>query len=192
MMFNATKAKVKNRGSAPDSVLKEFVEWMRVAPDDISAPRKNINPGGADPDVFAQILYPMFGPWENLIHRKAAFLELMRVHAGFESSWNWKEGVDTTNWTSMTHKEGQETGLFQVSFDSTRIHDHYMLPFAEAHGVGTADTFIPAMKKDHPLCMEYYCRLVRVNFRWAGPLLRHEVEQYMHKDAVEEFRVLLG
>src|SRR6185312_6343630 len=128
------KSKVKNRGEPPDSFLTELVEWGRAAPEEIFAP--NPNPA----DIYAY-MRPILGPWENLLHRRAAMLEVMRVHAGFESSWNWNEGVDVTNKTSMSHIEGQETGIFQVSFDSTFIANHAMKPFCVEHGISTAGSF---------------------------------------------------
>jgi len=119
-------------------------------------------------------------------------LEIMRVHAGFESSWNWKEGVDVTNQASQLHTEGQETGIFQVSFDSTRLGDGAMKPFAAAHGIGTVGSFITEMKKDHKLALEYYARLVRVSIKWAGPLIRHEIDPWLSRPAVDEFQILLA
>jgi hypothetical protein len=119
-------------------------------------------------------------------------LEVMRVHAGFESSWNWGEGVDTTNHTSMSHPEGEETGIFQVSFDSTQLGDGAMKSFAVEHGIGTAGSFIPAMKSNHWLAMEYYGRLVRVSIRWAGPLARHEIDTWLSRAAVTEFESLVS
>ena len=54
----------------------------------------------------------VLGPFGNdMSLRRAAMLEVMRVHAGFESSLNWKEGVDRTNKTSMANVTGQETGI---------------------------------------------------------------------------------
>ncbi len=185
MIFNATKAKVLNRGQPPDSFLTELVTWGRAAPDEIFAP--NPNPA----DIYA-LIRPILGPWQNLLHRRAAMLEAMRVHAGFESSWNWKEGVDVTNQTSMSHAEGQETGIFQVSWDSTLLGDHAMKPFAVEHGIGSVGSFIAEMKSDHPLALEYYARLVRVSIAWAGPLKRHEVDPWLSAAAVSEFQELLG
>jgi hypothetical protein len=183
-VFSATKLLVSNRGTPPDSFLTELVEWGRVAPDEIFAP--NDNPA----DIYSDVK-PILGPWDGLLHRRAAMLEVMRVHAGFESSWNWNEGVDTTNHTSMSHPDGQETGIFQVSFDSTRIHDWAMYDWAVANGIGAAALFIPAMKSNHRLALEYYGRLVRINIRWAGPLLRHEVDPWLSRDSVKEFEGLL-
>lgn len=185
MTFFATKARVLNRGQPPDSFLTELVAWGHTAADDIFAP--NTNPA----DIYADIV-SILGPWQNLLHRRAAMLEVMRVHAGFESSWNWNEGVDTTNENSVTHLDGQETGVFQVSFDSTRITNSAMLPFAVSHGIGTVGSFIPAMKANHNLAMEYYARLVRVNIAWAGPLLHHKIDPWLSRAAVTEFETLLS
>lgn len=185
MTFTATKAKVLNRGVPPDSFLTELVAWGREAAPEIFAP--NPNPA----DIYADVV-GILGPWVNLLHRRAAMLEVMRVHAGFESSWNWNEGVDTTNQTSMTHLAGQETGAWQVSFDSTWIANDAMHPFAVANGVGTPGSFIPAMKSNHKLAMEYVARLYRINIRWAGPILRHEIDEWLSRLAVEEFKTLLS
>ncbi len=184
MIFGPCKSRVSNRGEPPDSFLIELVEWGRSAAEDIFAP----NPNPADIYAYAK---PILGPWENLLHRRAAMLEVMRVHAGFESSWNWNEGVDVTNQTSMTHLDGQETGIFQVSFDSTHLGTS-INQFAISKGIGTVGSFIPKMKSNHPLALEYYARLVRVNIKWAGPLLRHEVDPWLSKASVSQFQELLS
>jgi hypothetical protein len=185
MIFSKTKSKVLNRGVPPDSFLTKLVEWGKAAADDIFAP--NPNPA----DIYAYVK-PILGPWENLLHRRAALLEVMRVHAGFESSWNWNEGVDTTNASSMRNINGQETGIFQVSFDSTFIAHDAMKAFAVEHGISTVGSFIPKMKADHDLALEYYGRLVRVNVQWAGPIKRHEIDRWLSSEAVEEFQSLLS
>jgi hypothetical protein len=175
---------VRNRGHAPDKFLLELICWGKDAPAEIFAP--NDNPA----DIYAHIK-PILGPWENMLHRRAALLEVMRVHAGFESSWNWHEGVDLTNQHSQQHLDGQETGIFQVSFDSTYLGNGAMKPFAVANGIGTVGSFIAKMKEDHKLALEYYARLVRVNVKWAGPILRHEIDDQLSHDAVKEFESLL-
>jgi len=184
MTFLATKSIVFNRGEPPDSFLTELVEWGRAADEEIFAPNDNPH------DIYVDIK-PLLGPWKDLLHRRAAMLEVMRVHAGFESSWNWNEGVDHTNKTSMTHLEGQETGIFQVSFDSTFIANNAMRPFCVEHGIPTAGSFIKEMKANHKLALEYYARLVRVSIKWAGPLIRHEIDPYLADDSVAEFQELL-
>lgn len=184
MKFFATKARVLNRGVPPDEFLTELVHWGICAPNDIFEP--NLNPA----DIYADVKH-ILGPWENLLHRRAAMLEVMRVHAGFESSWNWEEGVDITNQTSLHNQNGEETGIFQVSFDSTFIAEGAMKPFAVSKGIGTVGSFITKMKTDHKLALEYYARLVRINIRWAGPLLRHEIDPWLSRASVDEFKKLL-
>lgn len=184
MNFHFTKSQVLNRGIPDDDFLTELVNWGRGAPEEIFA--VNDEPG----DVMSHIR-PILGPWEGIIHRRAALLELMRVHAGFESSWSWNEGVDTTNQTSVSHIEGQETGAWQVSFDSTGLHHGAMLPFAKVHDIDTPQKFIPSMKSNHPLAMEYYARLVRINTAWAGPIKRGEIDPWLSRDAVKEFQDFL-
>lgn len=185
MKFFATKARVSNRGVPPDWFLAKLVKWSLFADTEIFAP--NPNPA----DVYAYI-EPRLGPWENMLHRRAALLEEMRVHAGFESSWNQHEGVDVTNQASTHNKEGEETGMFQVSFDSTHLADGAMKPFAIAHGIGTVGSFITQMKENLELAFEYYARLVRVSVQWAGPIKRHEIDPWLSRSAVNEFKKLLG
>lgn len=197
MNFRAALHSVSNRGTPPQSFLEELVTWARQAPDEIFAPNATpvdiftvikpqlATPVGSDPSGT-----PIFH-WNSLLHRKAAMLEAMRVHAGFESSWNWKEGVDTTNRTSMANEAGQETGIFQVSFDSLYLGNKALMPFAQTHEIDTVEKFIPAMKIDARLALEYYARLVRVSVAWAGPLIRGDVLPYLRRDSMAEFEALI-
>lgn len=185
MKFIDTKKPVEDQGSPPDAFLQELVEWAKEATDDIFA----VNPNPHD--IYA-VIAPVLGPFTNFLWRKAALLEEMRVHAGLESSWNFNEGVDRTNKTSMAHPEGQETGIFQVSFDSTYLGNGAMKPFALDHGIAHVDSFITRMKTNHKLALEYYARLVRVSVRWAGPIIRHEIDPWLSKAAVAEFETLLS
>lgn len=200
MTFRATKARVHNRGTPPDGFLEELIEWARKAPDDI------FSPNAVPVDIFTVIKSSLATPagndgaggpvyhWDNFLHRKAALIEAMRVHAGMESSWTWILGVDITNSTSMAHISGQETGIFQVSFDSTWLGGNAMKPFAVAHNIETPEKFIPAMKRNHLLALEYYARLARVSIAWAGPLLRHgndSVYPWLSRAAVAEFEGFL-
>lgn len=95
------------------------------------------------------------------------------------------------NEASMANIAGQETGIFQVSFDSTGIADGAMKPFVFDRGIATPQTFIPAMKSNHPLALEYYARLVRVNVKWAGPIARGEINPWLSRDAMAEFEGLI-
>lgn len=191
MRFIATKAKVLNRGTPPDAWLSELIQWGKFADEEIFAP--NPNPS----DIYA-LIAPVLGPFRGLPDgkdyrplRRAAMCETMRVHAGFESSWNWNEGVDTTNQSSLSHIEGEETGAWQVSFDSTRLGKSAMLSFAKANGIDDAESFIKKMKHDHALACEYYARLVRVSIAWAGPLKSGKILKWLSREAVAEFGELL-
>lgn len=183
MKFNATKTRVLNRGIPPESFLTAIVLWAKESPDSLF--EKNPNA-----DIYSSVA-GVLGPYESLLHRKAVMLEVMRVHAGFESSWNWNEGVDTTNATSMRNIEGQETGIFQVSFDSTRLGAGAMKKYAQAHDIDTPQRFIPAMKRDHDLALDYYAHLIRVNVKWAGPIVRGEIHKWLSRSAVDEFKTVL-
>lgn len=195
------KAKVDNRGIAPDSYLDELIAFLKKAPDEIfqvnSAPveiytviRSSLGSVHGR-DGNGAIIYG----WDSLLHRKAALAEVMRVHPGLESSWNWNEGVDRTNQSSMRNVTGQETGIFQVSFDSLNLGGGALKPFAKAHGIDRVEEFIPAMKHDHALALEYYARLVRVSIAWAGPILRHThdcIYPWLSRVAVQNFQQLLA
>ncbi len=183
MDFVYSKARVLNRGRPPDSFLTELVDWAKNAPMELFAPNSELS------DIYVYVK-PVLGPWTSVEYRRGVLLEVMRVHAGFESSWNWNEGVDTTNHTSMAHLEGQETGVFQVSFDSTYLDNHRLSPFAQSNGIGTPQTFIPDIKSKHDLCMEYYARLIRFNVQWAGPIKRHEIDPWLSRKSADELRVL--
>lgn len=205
--FVAALHYITNRGRAPIPFLTELLSWGKkalAASPEIFA--QNDNPK----DAYAAIL-PYLGTfkgkdgngksiyvWDSITHRAAAMLELMRVHAGRESSWNWRDGVDTTNARSMTNTTAQETGIFDVSFDSEYLDSpdgkHIMEAFDQSHGLGTPEKFIPAMKLDHALAMEYYVRLVRVSIAWAGPLIEsgeESVYPYLYRDSMSEFQTNL-
>src|SRR5215213_7762698 len=109
MPYHALKAKVKIRGRAPDSFLDELIAWGADAPDEIFAPNQAH-------DVYTSVR-PTLGPWRDNLHRRAVMLEVMRVLAGLESSWDWTEGRDVTNPTSNTATT-TEAGAWQVSANS--------------------------------------------------------------------------
>src|SRR4051794_5931162 len=47
------------------------------------------------------------------------------------------------------------------------------------------------MKRDHPLAMECIARLLRRTVNHNGPVKRHEIDEWLRRDAVEEFQTLL-
>ena len=183
MAYKALKHRVLNRGVPPDKFLDELVAWGKVAPDEIFAP----NSGR---DVYSNV-FSALGPWHGLPHRRAVMLEVMRVLAGFESSWNWKEGVDKTNKTSVTPTT-IEAGAWQVSANSMGFGpDLKALVLAKA-GATDGNTFQRAMKQNHQLAMEYIARLLRRTVNHNGPVKRHEIDPWLHRDAVREFQDLIS
>lgn len=183
MTFTAAKSHVLNRGNPPDEFLSTLVTCAKAWDDSLVAENDN------EHDIYA-LIEPVLGPWTGILHRRAAMMEAMRVHAGFESSWNWNEGVDVTNKHSVANITGEETGIFQVSFDSTAL-DGSLRAYAASVGVSMPQAFITSMKIDKPLALEYYARLVRINIRWAGPLEKGLILPWLKTDAVAEFQSAL-
>lgn len=171
------KSKVSNRGCPPDDFLTELIAWGKTAPNDIFEVRKD-DPG--EVDIYTKIR-PLLGPWQSFVHRKAAMLEVLRVLAGFESSWKWNEGRDVTNSTSVTPLT-IEAGAWQVSGNS-RAFGQDLRMLAPADG----NQFQRVMKTDHELAMEYAARLLRHTIRHNGPAKRGEIDQWLSRGAVSQF-----
>lgn len=183
--FLQTKAKVQDRGVPPDSFLQELVEWGRSAPSEIFEDKTT-----PETDIYASVVR-VFGPYGDLIHRKACMLEAMRVLAGFESSWDWKEGRDTKNTASSTPRNEWEAGAWQVSSNSIGFgKDLKALVLREVKSVDP-DTFRKEMMDNHPFAMEYIARLLRHTIRHNGPVKRNEIHKWLSTDAVKEFQQLL-
>jgi hypothetical protein len=182
MTFNATKQHVYNRGVAPDDFLDQLVAWGKRAPNDIFE-RNSYS------DIYSSI-FNVLGPWQGIEHRRAVMLEVMRVLAGFESSWNWNEGADPTNQYS-NKPDTMEAVAWQVSANAMNFGQE--LKDLVLANVGTLDgnAFQKAMKQNHPLAMEFIARLLRRTTHHNGPVLRHEIDPWLRRNAVEEFQVLV-
>lgn len=181
--YHALKARVLNRGVPPDAFLDELVAWGGTAPDDIFVPN-------AVDDVYSSVV-GVLGPWRDLNHRRAAMLEVMRVLAGFELSWDWTAGQDTNNPTSVTPTT-IEAGAWQVSANSMAFGQELKDLVMDAVGSLDGDAFQQAMKTNHPLAMEYIARLLRRTVDANGPVMRHEIDAWLRPDAVEELLDLLS
>jgi hypothetical protein len=182
MSYVAAKQKVANRGVPPDDFLDQLVAWGQQAADEIFAPNDRS-------DVYSSVIDAL-GPWQGLPHRRAVMLEVMRVLAGFESSWKWNEGRDTTNPTSVT-SDTIEAGAWQVSANSMNFGQELKDLVLAQVGTLDGDAFQQAMKDNHPLAMEYIARLLRRTTHHNGPVLRHEIDPWLRRDAVAEFQSLL-
>lgn len=186
MNFNATKARVSNRGCPSDSFLTELVSWGRKAPDDIFTPRPDDK---GETDIYTSVK-PQLGPWTSPPHRRAAMLEVMRVLGGFESTWDWSEGRDTTNSTSVTPAT-IEAGLWQVSYNSV-VFGQDLKALCATRVISGGNTFQETTKSDHAFAMEYIARLLRHTARHNGPVLRHEIHPFLSRASVKEFETLLS
>ncbi|MDD2465646.1 MAG: M15 family metallopeptidase [Desulfobulbus sp.] len=182
MVSDALKQHVANRGVPPESFLEELIAWGTSAPAEIFA--RNLYS-----DIYSSVKN-VLGPWQGDGHRRAVLLEVMRVLAGFESSWDWQAGRDTTNPDSAT-EETAEAGAWQVSADS--MHFGTELQELVLREVKSLDgkPFQEAMKSNHLLAMEYIARLLRRTTHHNGPVLRHEIDPWLRRDAVEAFMQLL-
>jgi hypothetical protein len=117
-------------------------------------------------------------------------LEVMRVLAGFESSWDWNAGRDTNNPTSIT-PDTIEAGAWQVSANSMNFGKELKDLVLVTVGTLDGNVFQSAMKQNHQLAMEYIARLLRRTTHHNGPVLRHEIDPWLHRNAVEEFQAML-
>jgi hypothetical protein len=182
MAYKATKQQVSNRGIPPDSFLDELVAWGKTAPDDIFSPN-------LAPDVYSSV-FNVMGPWHGPNHRRAVMLEVMRVLAGFESSWTWNQGVDKDK-TEVDIPLTREAGAWQVSANSMRWGPELRNLVIAKAGADDPETFQQGMKQNHLLAMEYIARLLRRTVEANGPVLRHDIDPWLRKDAVAEFLQLL-
>jgi hypothetical protein len=179
--YIATKQHVANRDVSPDDFLDQLIAWGRQAPDEIFAPN-------VFSDVYSSVINTL-GPWQGIPHRRAVMLEVMRVLAGFESSWNWNEGRDPTNPNSVT-PDTIEAGAWQVSANSMNFGKELKDLVLANIGTLDANAFQKAMKQNHPLAMEYIARLLRRTTHHNSPVLRHEIDPWLRRDAVAEFQAL--
>jgi hypothetical protein len=180
--YIATKQRVANRGVPPDDFLDQLIAWGRTAPEELFA-------ANAHKDVYANVIQ-VLGPWKGIEQRRAALLEVMRVLAGFESSWNWDAGRDVTNPNSVT-PDTIEAGAWQVSADS--MHFGQDLRTLVLQKVGTVDgnDFQRVTKKNHTFAMEYVARLLCITVNHNGPVKRHEIDAWLRRDSVSEFMQFL-
>lgn len=175
---------VPNRGVPSTSFLDQMVDIFRTLPDSLFVPNSNN-------DVYS-LTVGVLGPWQGILHRKAAMAEIARVTAGFESSWEWAEGADKS--AGPEKPDEVETGAFQVSANSMNF-DPSLRAFVDARIVGgnaTAQQFVHLMKLSPPTAVEYFVRLARISYSWDGPLKRKEVNECLWKPAVAEFQSFLA
>jgi len=178
--FSKCREKVYNRGKAPVAFLNELVDWGVQAPDEVFSENDNY-------DIYSHVK-EVLGPWEDDLHRRAVMLEVLRVLAGFESSWHWNAGKDSTNPYSNTSCT-EEAGILQCSGDSMNYDSSLRELLRAASGKVDCKTFRVTTKASHPFALEYCARLLRFTVNHHGPVKREEILPWLRKDAVQE---LLG
>ena len=182
MAYQALKHEVANRGKPPSMFLDALIAWGKAAADEIFAPNQHS-------DVYDSVK-DVLGPYRDATHRKAVMLEVMRVLAGFESSWKWTAGRDTTNPTS-DKPDTEEAGAWQVSANSMHFGQDLKDLVQAQLGSLDPDKFRDGMKQNHSLAMEYIARLLRHTVAANGPVKRHEVDEWLQPEAVKELELLL-
>jgi peptidoglycan hydrolase-like protein with peptidoglycan-binding domain len=185
--FVKTLAKVHNRVGPPVSFLQELVDWGKTAAKDIFTDRET-----KEKDVYASVAKEL-GPYGSLTHRKACMLEVMRVLAGFESSWKWNTGQDTSN-PDENSADTYSAGPFQVSSNSLVFGQDLkdlVAPFGITKPKQHGDAFQKLMKTNHTVAFNYIARLLRHTIRHNGPVKRGEINKWLSRDAVAEFEKLL-
>lgn len=193
MRFMACRTRVKNRGVPPEEFLSELVQWAQKADERLFMSNANV-------DIYTHTK-AFLGPYSSLRHRKAVMLEVLRVLAGFESSWDSQCGVDTTNPTSV-HPETEEAGLWQVSMNAIAFgEDLKQLVKARIGSTNYRDgrKFQAATKCDRTFATEFIVRLLRHTVKHNGPAkrvttnsTRDSIYPWLSRDAVSEFFALLG
>ena len=178
--FVACREKVLNRGRPPVAFLNELVDWGVAAPVAIFSHNDRT-------DIYSVVKNEL-GPWANDLERRAAMLEVLRVLAGFESSWNWNEGVDTTNPDSNTACT-EEAGILQCSGNSMNFDSSLKELLRAAAGATDCDTFRATTKANHPFALEYCARLLRFTVDHHGPVKHKHILPELRRDAMAE---LLG
>jgi hypothetical protein len=181
--FIACKSKVHNRGTPPEAVLNEIIDWARNAPDEIFQANQVH-------DIYSNIV-DVLGPWRSLTHRKAVMLEVLRVLGGFESSWKWNEGVDVTNPDSNTPCT-EEAGIFQCSGNSMSFDTSLKDLLLQATGKTDCETFKTETKSNHKFAIEYCSRLIRFTVNHHGPIKHKKINPWLRRDAVAEFEGFLS
>jgi hypothetical protein len=184
--YNACLKQVSEQhGKPPIEFLDTLVDTIEDLPNDVFSKNDKY-------DIYS-VINGVLGPYSDLLHRKAVMCEILRIVAAFESDWDWNEGVDVGKSKSKFKKIAEETGAFQVSFDSMST-DKSLKDCLDRHeGKHDVETFISAMKSNHQLAIEYCARLFRFDTTWCGTVKnKNMVISHLSRNAVAEFKSFLS
>lgn len=183
MPYQFLSQHVYNRGVPADDFLDQLVAWGRTSPDDIFTR----NPFS---DIYSSV-FNTLGPYDdNTAYRRAVMLEVMRVLAGFESSWNWNEGPAMS--AAHPTPDTLQAGAWQVSANAMNFGQELRDLVLAKVGATDATAFQRGMKENHPLAMEFVARLLRRTTQHHGSVHRHEIDPWLRRNAVAEFQTLIG
>jgi hypothetical protein len=176
-----------SHGAPPVDFLDVIVDSIKALPDNVITPNPHTN-------IF-DLLKPKLGPaagipWTDILSRKAAMCEALRVAAAFESDYNWNEGADST--AGQETPAQTETGAWQVSADSMGLDPSLRAFIIGNLGSDHPSVFISAMKENHSLAASYAARLFTINTRWSGPCNVGWVLEAAQPSAMTEFQALLS
>lgn len=187
MKWDKCLYKVHNRGRPPEKFLNDLIEWCKAEPDSVFAPNNTY-------DIYSSIKYQL-GPWpaspaNYYLRRRAAMCEALRVLAGFESSWRYNAGRDTTN-PSSNKPCTEEAGIFQCSGNA----QGFGLKEYTKLMIGTNDCkeFIKASKNEKNILFifGFTARLLRATVNHHGPVKRKEINKWLRVDSMLEFETAL-
>jgi hypothetical protein len=124
-------------------------------------------------------------------------VDVLRVLGGFESSWDYSEGIDVNNGSSAQSKCNEEAGIFQTSANSMTFDRSLKTLFIDQcsglSGKTDCIRFINCSKNNpkHLFVIEYTARLIRFTVNHHGPLKRREIHKWLRRDCVSAVEKLL-
>lgn len=178
--------KVKNRGVVPFTVMKEIIEAVKDTPKEVFAENKNS-------DVYLSVAEKL-GPYSGIKHRMAVMANVMSVQAGFESSWDYKEGRDMS--ASNTSACTAEAGLYQTSGNMNTFNaeaKEQLVPFMAKHCKNTSCLEFQRCTKEpiKAFVHGHFMRASRITNRHWGPMVRKEINPWLSRACVLQIQGLL-
>jgi len=183
-VYNACRKEINGHGKPPIEFLDTLIDTINSLPDEVFERNNKY-------DIYS-VMNGVLGPYNDLKHRRAVMCEVLRVVAAFESDWDWNEGEDKNKPVEKKTKEAEETGAFQVSWDSMSTDNSLKTCVEKLAGSLAVDTFIASMKSNHQLSIEYCARLLRFDTTWCYTInTKSMVISNVRKSAVAEFENFL-
>ena len=176
-MNESLLSSIDNRGRPPKKWLEELISWAATENMAVFEPNDRF-------DIY-NVVADQLGPYLSIWQRRAVMCEVLRVLAGFESSWNWNEDYDVAN-PREDNDVTKSAGAFQVSADSMALH-RSLAEFAHASGVVTAEDFRSLMMSNHAFACGYTARLLRITTRHHGPVRDRRINPWLSRKAVAAF-----